>query len=294
MTRPGRSTPPPAIVLAAFGTTDEEALAALTHIKTRVEAAFPGQEIILALTSRFIRQVWRRRAGEAEYRRAHPDLPEEIFQPVNPLSALAALQEDGPRRVLVQSLHVTDGTEYRDLAAVVSQLAGITALHPAGPPFPGLKLGPPALGDGSEKYLKRAAEALAGLVAEAARREAALVLMGHGNEHFQQTVYSDLEAVLRERFGPDIFLGLVEGDPGLAEIAAGLRAGGTGRTVLLAPLMVVAGDHARNDLAGPEADSWASVLAAEGHRIEIHLRGLGLIDSWADIYVEHLKEMSRA
>lgn len=293
MTRSGPPAPAPAIVLAAFGTTDEEALGALTHIKNRVQAAFPDHETLLALTSRFIRRAWRRRAAEAEYRREHPGLPEEIFRPLNPLSALAALQEDGPRRVLVQSLHVTDGAEYRDLASVVEQLAGIAALNPAGPPFPGLALGPPALGDGSEKFLGRAAEALGGLAAEARKREAALVLMGHGNEHFQQTVYGDLERTLRARYGPDIHLGLVEGGPGLPELVAGLRAGGPPRAVLLAPLMVVAGDHAKNDLAGEGPESWASVLAGEGYRIELRLQGLGLNDSWADIYVEHLRELSR-
>lgn len=293
MPRPGQPARTPAIVLAAFGTTDEEALGALTHIRNRVQSAFPDHETVLALTSGFIRRVWRRRAGQADYRREHPNLAEETFQPLSPLSALAALQEDGPRQILVQSLHVTDGAEYRDLAAVVSQLAGIGALNPAGPPFPGLALGQPALGDGGEKYLQRAAEALADLVAEARRRSAALVLMGHGNEHFQQVVYSDLQRVLRDLYGPDIFLGLVEGGPGLSEVIAGLKAGEPGRTVLLAPLMIVAGDHARNDLAGPEPDSWASVLGTEGYRIEVHLKGLGLNDSWADIYVEHLRELAR-
>jgi Cobalamin biosynthesis protein CbiK, Co2+ chelatase len=294
MTRSGESSPAPAIVLAAFGTTDEEAIGALTHIKRRVQAAFPDHETVLALTSRFIRRVWLRRALQAEYRLAHPELPEEIFRPLDPLSALAGLQQNGPRRVLVQSLHVTDGTEYRDLAAMVTQLAGITALNPAGPPFPGLALGPPALGDGSEIYLHRAAEALGELAAEARRRQAALVLMGHGNEHLQQRVYDDLAKMLRDRYDPDIHLGLVEGGPGLPEVVAGLRAGRPGRTLLLAPLMVVAGDHARNDLAGDEPESWASILAAEGYRIEVHLQGLGLNDSWADIYVEHLRELSRA
>lgn len=294
MTRFGESAPPPAIILAAFGTTDEEALGALMHIKIRVQAAFPGHEIVLALTSRFIRRAWRRRAAQTEYRREHPELPEEIFSPVSPLSALAALQEDGPRRVLVQSLHITDGAEYRDLATVVAQLAGITALNPAGPPFPGLVLGPPALGGGSDNFLHRAAEALGQLAAETREQQAALVLMGHGNEYLQPGVYGDLERTLRTRYGPDIHLGLVEGGPGLPEVTAGLRAGQPGRTVLLAPLMVVAGDHAKNDLAGEGPDSWASILAAAGYRIEVRLQGLGLNDSWADIYVEHLRELIRA
>lgn len=293
MTPTAQTTPAPAIVLAAFGTTDEEAFEALTYVKNRVKMAFPEYETILALTSRFIRQAWKRRAGQTEYRRAHPGLAEEIYRPISPLSALAALQEDGPRRVLVQSLHITDGAEYRDLETMVTSLAGITALNPGGPPFPRLALGPPALGDGSDGYLRRAAIALAGLAAEARGQKAALVLMGHGNELFQQTVFSDLEKTLRELYGPDIFLGLVEGVPGLPEIAAAIKKRSPGRNLLLAPLMVVAGDHARNDLAGRDKDSWASVLTAQGHRVNTCLSGLGLNDSWADIYVEHLKQLNR-
>lgn len=292
MTRPGESAPAPAIILAAFGTTDPEALGALLHIKSRVQAAFPDHETILTLTSRFIRRVWSERNSKLGYRLAYPEVPDEIFCPHEPISALAVLSLKGCRRVMIQSLHVADGSEYRDLADMVTQQSGLTPIDLAKPPTPSLALGPPALGDGSEKYLLRAAEALGELAVKARKRQAALVLMGHGNEHFQQAVYGDLEKVLRARYGPDIYLGLVEGGSGSMGVLANLRARMESRTVLLAPLMVVAGDHAKKDLAGDGPDSWASVLAAAGFRVELHLQGLGLNDSWADIYVEHLRELN--
>lgn len=291
---------PPAVVLAAFGTTDEVALEAIIHIRDRVRAAFPDHEIHLAFTSRIVRRVWLRRAASAEYRRAHPEVPADIYHPFSPLSVLAALQEDGPRRVLVQSLHVADGAEYRDLKAVVRQLAGIRALHSSGRPFPALALGPPALGDGGEAQLTRAAEALGPLAAEARARGAALVLMGHGHERLQQTVFGRLKKKLRQRYSPEIYLGLVEGRPGLDDILGEMARSGKERktaggampgAVLLAPLMVVAGEHARRDLAGETPDSWASVFAARGWEVRVHLKGLGLDDAWADLYVDHLRAL---
>ena len=291
---PGRSggqETKPAIVLAAFGTTEPSALEAIINIKTKVEQAFPDHETRLAFTSRIIRRVWNRRATDDSFKKDHPEIPAEIYTVKSPLSTLALLGEDGPRPILVQSLHVTDGAEYRELAEVVSQLAGIKASAPARRPFPDLRLGPPALGDGGERYLTRAARALNGLVRTAEAAGAALVLMGHGNEHLHQAVYGDLERKLRAAYRPDIFIGLVEGQPGLTEVLAGLDSLPTPPAkALMAPLMVVAGDHAKNDLAGDDDDSWASVFRARGLTVETRLQGLGSTDDWADIYLEHIRE----
>ena len=285
----------PAIVLAAFGTTEPQALEAIINIKNKVEQAFPDHETRLAFTSRIIRRVWSRRAADESFKKDHPGIPTEIYTVKSPLSTLALLAEDGPRPILVQSLHVTDGAEYRELAEVVAQLAGIKASAPARRPFPDLRLGPPALGDGGERYLTRAARALKDLVRAAEKAGAVLVLMGHGNEHLHQAVYGQLEQILRSEYRPDIFIGLVEGQPGLEEVLAGLdRLPTPPARALLAPLMVVAGDHAKNDLAGDDDDSWASVFRARGLSVETRLRGLGSDDDWADIYLEHIREALQA
>lgn len=283
--------PPPAIVLAAFGTTDAEALTAITHIQSRVRAAFPDHEIRLAFTSGVIRRVWRARSGDADFRAKHPGVPPEIYAITNVLSALASLTEDGPRRILAQSLHVTDGAEYRDLKALVAALAGIETVKPSGRPFPGLTLGEPALGDGGDRYLRRAAEALAPLLRRAEESGAALALMGHGNEHLKPDVYGRLEALLRKSY-PLTFIGLVEGEPEIGAVIEALNSRpDRPEAALLAPLMVVAGDHAKNDLAGEGDDSWASIFRAGGYKVATHQEGLGSLDAWADIYVEHLREL---
>ncbi|MCC8189327.1 MAG: sirohydrochlorin cobaltochelatase, partial [Planctomycetes bacterium] len=162
---------------------------------------------------------------------------------------------------------------------------------PARRPFPRLPLGEPArvTGDGREPSLRRAAAALAPLVARARAAEAALVLVGHGNARLSQRVFSRLEAVLRREYGAGIHIGTVESPPLAADVVEALRqAARPPRRVLLAPLMLVAGDHARHDIAGDSDDSWAAVLTRAGFAVTVHREGLGSLPSWADLYVEHL------
>jgi sirohydrochlorin cobaltochelatase len=104
----------PAIVLAAFGSTDPEGLRAILKVRERVRAAFPGYDVHLAFTSGIIRNIWRKRAGDQNFRQAN-ETPPEIYDIVNPLTCLAQIQENGPRGILVQSLHISNGSEFGDL-----------------------------------------------------------------------------------------------------------------------------------------------------------------------------------
>lgn len=284
----------PAIVLAAFGTSDVEAVHSILHIVERVENAFPEYDVHLAFTSRIIRNIWRKRAGDSAFREANPGIPEKIHAVSGVLATLANIQEQGTRLILVQSLHLTDGEEYTDLATLVHTLAGYRTMNEARRPFPWLEVGEPALGlgDGNPGDLERAALALAPLARRASEADAALVLMGHGNENLTQQVFARLEDVLRQRHGRHIHLGTVEAGPFARDIVERIgKSGNPPKQILLAPLMVVAGDHARNDMAGDGEDSWANVFRANGFGVETHLVGLGSNDSWADIYVEHLKAL---
>jgi sirohydrochlorin cobaltochelatase len=282
----------PAIVLAAFGTTEVEALKSILNIKSRVAAAFPDYDVHLAFTSNIIRDIWRGRAADPQFRKANPTIPAEIYDIKNAMTVLANIQEDGARLLLVQSLHVTDGEEYGDLAGLVKALDSYDTMKPVLKPFPWIGVGAPALGtgDGEAKYLDRAVTALAPLARAAQDANASLVLMGHGNEHLTQKAYSRLQAALRKAYGPNVYIGTVEAPPHAPEIVAAIQKVADAPTnVYMAPLMVVAGDHARNDMAGDEEDSWASIFKAAGFNVTCHLEGLGSNDSWADIYVEHLK-----
>jgi len=283
----------PAIVLAAFGTTEAGALKSILNVKARIAAAFPGYDVHLAFTSNIIRGIWHKRAGDKSFRQKNPAVPQEIYQIANPLTTLANIQESGSRLILVQSLHITQGEEFGDLKNIVGQLAGIKTMKPALNPFPWLALGEPALGDGGPEYLAAAARALAPLVEEAGKKNAALVLMGHGNENLDVASYKKLEQAMQKTYGPEVALGLVEGRPGFDEALKEVEQTGR-KTVLLAPLMLVAGDHAKNDMAGGEEDSWASRFKAQGYTVLSHLEGLGSNNAWADIYVEHLKALEKS
>jgi sirohydrochlorin cobaltochelatase len=282
----------PSVVLAAFGTCVPEALAALENVESRVKAAFQDCDVHLAFTCNMIRKAWRQR-GEASGPEGPDPVTARYASIKNPLSVLAGIQEVGAGPVMVQSLHVTDGEEYQNLAGQIEALDKLETLQKSLRPFPSIKLGAPALGlgDGDPARLDRAAKALASWLSEARGEDAALVLMGHGNERLKQRVFEKFEERLRKDY-PRVYLGTVEAEPGgekVAEAVAGDRP--PSGKVLLAPLMVVAGDHARNDMAGDGPGSWTRLLAAKGLRVIPRLTGLGSLDSWADIYVESLKEL---
>ncbi|MCW5200721.1 sirohydrochlorin cobaltochelatase, partial [Desulfobulbus sp. F4] len=121
--------------------------------------------------------------------------------------------------------------------------------------------------------------------------EAALVYMGHGNEHFPSAgSYVELAHRMRALY-PDMLtlIGNVEGFPAIADVIADLKHYGA-QKVLLKPFMIVAGDHSVNDMAGPEEDSWRSVLEKEGFDVCAVERGLGEIDAFAELFVRNAGE----
>jgi sirohydrochlorin cobaltochelatase len=284
----------PAIVLAAFGTTEVEALSSFTNILALVEKAFPEYEIHLAFTSNIIRDIWHKRADDAAFKKANPKIEQRFYEIGNVFTELAKIQERGSDIVLVQSLHITDGEEFEDVKNLVDTIRGIKTFQASLAPLPWIGIGDPALGvgDGPAAQLDRAVKALAVLGNEAKEQKAALVLMGHGNEHLTQQVYGKLQTALRSAYGPHVYIGTVEAAPKAEDVVAALsKAADKPQKVILAPLMIVAGDHARNDMAGDEEDSWASLLKAAGFTVDSRLAGLGLNDDWVNIYIEHIKAL---
>ncbi|MDR2339023.1 MAG: sirohydrochlorin cobaltochelatase [Deltaproteobacteria bacterium] len=288
-----RKAEKPAIVLAAFGTTEVPALPAILNVEKRVRAAFPDYDVHIAFTSNQIRETWHQRATDDAFKKANPDIPEEIYGVKNALTTLADIQEQGFRLIMVQSLHFADGEEYTDLANLVKALAGYNTMKPVLKPFPWLGLGVPALGtgDGQPAYIDAAVKALEPYVTEAVKADSNLVFMGHGNENLTQKIYSKLEAALRKAYKNDnIYIGAVEAKPHADGIIEEIKKNPNApKNILVAPLMLVAGDHARNDMSGPHPESWTSQFTAAGFNATPKLQGLGEMDSWADLFVNHLK-----
>jgi len=286
-----------AIVLANFGTTYPSALKSLANIEKKVEKAFPDVEVRFAFTSNIIRNIWRERAADPEYTAKHPEL-KKFLGVKTLLATIADLQNKGYKTIIVQPTHVFAGEEFADTASLVSALNTIKTIKAKYRPFEKLVLGRPALGKPGVKHdyhedLEKGAEAVECDVERAKKEGAALVYMGHGNEFYSTGIYAEFQQILRKKH-PDmkIFVGTVEGFPSESDVIEALKKEKPAK-VLLKPMMVVAGDHANNDMAGKEPDSWKSKIEALGIKVVPVLEGLGSNDKWADIYVEHIKDAAK-
>uniref|UniRef100_UPI0040564185 sirohydrochlorin cobaltochelatase n=1 Tax=Candidatus Electronema sp. TaxID=2698783 RepID=UPI0040564185 len=286
-----------AIVLAMFGTTVEPALQGLLNIHAKMTARFPATPVRIAFTSNIIRRRWQKRAADPAYVQAHPDIPADILKVRTVLAVIADLQDQGCDSIVLQPTHIAMGEEYLDLGTYVDGLLRMgTVKKPKYKPFHKIALGRPALGTYGPAHpyaddITAAAKALAADAERARAAQAALVYMGHGNEHFPSAgSYVELAHRMRT-LHPDVLtlIGNVEGFPSLDDVTAELRRSGT-RKVLLKPFMVVAGDHSVNDMAGPEDDSWKSVLEKEGVEVCAVERGLGEIDAFAELFVRNAAE----
>lgn len=248
-----------ALVCASFGTTVPTAAADIAGVEQALAAAAPGWQLLRAYTSGMVRTAL---AGRGQPKDSVPE-------------ALARAAAAGCRRVLVQPTHFLWGVEYDKLKA--QALA-------AAPGFDWLRVGRPLLDD--TRDLRALAGAIGALYpAEPGR---AVVLMGHGSAHRANVVYPALQGIFELQSRPDIRVGTVEGWPGLAEVCAALARSRASR-VLLVPLMLVAGDHAQNDMAGPGPHSWRSVLAGQGYRVDWVRHGLGSEKAVQDLYAAHLR-----
>lgn len=253
------------ILLVAFGTTVPEARVALENIEEETRKAFPDTEIRWAYSARQVRRTVQEEEGKEK---------------LSPASALARMGDEGFTHVAVQSLHTIPGEEFHALQKTVAAFRNM----PKGTRK--VVLGMPLLC--THEDMERAAAALVSTFPEQRKPGEAVVLMGHGTHHPANIYYPGMQYYL-SKTAPNAFVGTVEGAPELDDVIAALKARKI-KTVWLMPLMAVAGDHARNDMAGPEEDSWKSVLEKQGFTVHTVLRGTGEYDAVAALWVDHLKD----
>lgn len=284
-----------AVVLAVFGTSHESALPGILNIREQIQKELPGIPVRLAFTSNIIRRIWQERRKDPAYVGQHPEVPAEIINVKGPLAAIADLQDEGYAYIVVQPTHISSGEEFADLASYVQGLNTIRTVKKRNMPFRKILLGRPALGThGIEHEYRHDIEQVAALLApdvEMAKKGGrALVYFAHGNEHYSTGVYLEFEQVMRKRYpGVRIHVTMVEGFPDNARLFEELAKDKT-KKVLLKPFMTVAGDHAKNDMAGPEPDSLKSLLEARGINVAASLVGLGESDAFAAIFARHIKD----
>jgi sirohydrochlorin cobaltochelatase len=287
------------IVLAMFGTTVEPALQGLLNIKKKMVEAYPGTPVRFAFTSNIIRKIWQKRAQDPAYVKELPAVLREILQVKGPLATIANFQDDGYDTLIVQPTHIAPAEEFLDLSSYVRALASIDTIKKKFKPFDKLVIGRPMLGTFGVTHpygedIKIAVKAMQEDIDRARKEGAALAYMGHGNNHFPSGgSYQQFEHEMQVAY-PDVLtvVGTVEGYPGLDRVMEQLKAANVAKVVLRA-FMIVAGDHATNDMAGPEEDSWKSNMEKEGIVVLPYLHGMGENDKVAEIYVRHAADAAK-
>ncbi|MDC7277954.1 sirohydrochlorin cobaltochelatase [Butyrivibrio fibrisolvens] len=217
----------------------------------------------------------------------------------NVKQALDRAVDNGVKNLVVQPTHLMHGAEYDELMEAVDAYAD---------KFDSVKVAEPLLGqvgkDAAEVNKDKETVAKA-VVAEAvsvggfdsldaaADEGVAFVFMGHGTSHTAKVTYSQMQTQMNDLGYKNVFIGTVEGEPeetSCENIIAAVKEAGF-KKVVLRPLMVVAGDHANNDMAGDDDDSWKSMFTADGsfESVDCQISGLGGIEDVQKIYVEHTK-----
>ena len=194
----------------------------------------------------------------------------------NVTQALDRAVADGFKNLIVQPTHLMNGLEYMD---IVNELKEYES------DFEKIAIGEPLLTSDADY------EAVINAITEDTKSyddgETAIVYMGHGTEAESNQVYATMQEKLTASGHSNYYIGTVEAAPTLEDVVKALKEAGTYKKVVLQPLMVVAGDHANNDMAGDEEDSWKTALEAEGFEVESRLVGLGELAGIREIYVQH-------
>lgn len=251
-----------AILIVSFGTTHLDTLEkTITAIEQKVRETFPEYAVYRAFTSQMVINKLAKK---------------ENLTINNVKAAMERMAEEGIETVVAQPTHVINGIEKEKMMNVLMAYTDR---------FRRIRVGNPLLS--SVDDYKKAIHAVMAEVRLA--EDEALVLMGHGTEHHANSAYPTLEYTFHALGYNQVLVGTVEGFPGLRNVMAKLEIAGV-KKVTLMPFMVVAGDHAKNDMAGEE-DSWKSELNDAGYEVRVIVRGLGEMEGIRNIFMEHIEEV---
>ena len=269
------------LLVVSFGTSFNDSRSTdIKGIEDALAEAYPDWSVRRAFTAQIIINHVQARDGE---------------KIDNMDQALERAVANGVKTLVVQPTHLMHGAEYDEMCE---------ALDAYKDKIENIVVAEPLLGEvGSDatvinadkeavaKAVVAAAEADGNFesMAKAAEEGTALVLMGHGTAHVAKVTYSQMQTQMNELGYKNVFIGTVEGEPeetSCESVIEAVKAAGYTK-VVLRPLMVVAGDHANNDMAGDDEDSWKSMIEAAGFATECQIAGLGRIDAVQDLYVAH-------
>lgn len=252
-----------AILVVSFGTSYEKTRKlTIEAIEKEIQNAYPDYCIYRAWTSKMIIAKLKKR--------------DQLFIN-NVTEAVKQMLSDGVTDLIVQPTHVINGVENdlmkRDILAFSDS-------------FHSIAFGSPLLTSEADSIavIQAVAEEFSDLP-----KEDALVLMGHGTTHYANSIYAALDYTFKDKGYPNIFLGTVEAYPSMESLLKMVK-NYRPKTVHLAPFMIVAGDHARNDMAGDDPDSWYSQFIRAGFQVESHLLGLGQYPGIRRIFIQHIQD----
>lgn len=251
-----------AILAVSFGTSHNDTRKiTIDAIEKDMQDAFPAYSLYRAWTSKMIIKKVNSRDGVHIY---------------TVKEAMEQMLQDGITDVLIQPTHVINGIENdlmkEDALAFQEQ-------------FHSISFGDPLLT--SEQDNLAVIDAITSEFKDLTKDEV-LVLMGHGTTHYANAIYAALDYTFKDKGYQNIFLGTVEAYPTMESLLKMVHAYQP-KKVVLAPFMIVAGDHAKNDMASNEPDSWYSQFKAEGYNVEPILKGLGEYPGIRKLFIEHLK-----
>ena len=251
-----------ALIIVSFGTTSQQARQAIERIETELGLRMAGYDCFRAFTSSKVLARVRQEQG---------------LEILTPAEQMQVLWERGYTEVICQPLHILNGWEYEKMCRQIAPFAE---------KFETFRLGKPMLTDFSDYE-----DCCAMIARHTALPQPgeALVLMGHGSDHFSNAAYSQLGNVMEYQGMKSVFVGTVEGFPHLDFICKRLEQEQV-KTVTLMPFLIVAGEHVQKDMAGEQEGSWKRTLEELGYSVHVCRKGLGEFPETADLFFRHLQQ----
>lgn len=252
------------IIITSFGTTYENTRKlCIESIENMVKEDFKDSLVLRAFTSRIVISILKKR---------------DNYFVDNPREALEKMKANGIKDIYIQPLLIIGGHEYEKIIREVNEFFVDNKDF-------NIRIGKPLLD--SELDYENVVEALN---FEKNKTNEGIVFMGHGSDHNADISYEKLESTIRAKGYNNVFVGTVEGSKTIEDILIELKDKNVYK-VDLKPFMLVAGDHAINDMASDEEDSWKSILEENNINVSAEIKGLGEIPAIQDIFIDHLRNI---
>lgn len=249
------------LLVVSFGTSyNDSRRETIGAIEKAMQTAFPDYSVRRAFTSQIIIDHVKDRDGVTID---------------NVTEALDRAVDNGVKTLVVQPTHLMNGLEYKELTDELAKYSDS---------FEQIAVGEPLLT--SDADFEAVMTAITDATKDAADGKTAICFMGHGTTADSNEVYSKMQTMLTDAGFNDYYVGTVEATPSVEDVLAAVQKGSYEK-VVLRPLMIVAGDHANNDMAGDEDDSWKSTFEKAGYTVECQVEGLGQLDAIQQLFVAH-------